>query len=261
MLEKNRHSLKKALEQLPRYAPEAVQWERLRRQLDGQAVASRPLPQHEAPAHIWDRLEGELEYQLVEKNRSLLRLRLRQLPLYQAPAALWSRIEAQLPALPGPSRGQWLQAAASVVLLCLVFAGFLWLKAQYPPRPPQAAEGAMPQELHLETGELIYSEETISKLLEWETSPPSFAADSLDSQSVLRPSNPGPGISSYLQQDVLWQNDPELLRLQRELQQLDQALQQLRAAFPFEDEPDWVQHIARIERQRAQLIQKIIQRY
>ena len=92
MEEKNKHSLKKAIDNLPKYSPEANLWDKLSDNLD-QAQADAPL--HEA---------------------------IKLLPTYPAPDAAWNTIEQNLPAVRRKMWPRVLAVAASLLLLI----GFVW---------------------------------------------------------------------------------------------------------------------------------------
>jgi len=66
MEEKNKNSLKKAIEGLPKYSPKESLWDDLSNEmniLEGEKAlheAINNLPNYEAPEHLWDNIEAEL---------------------------------------------------------------------------------------------------------------------------------------------------------------------------------------------------------
>jgi len=92
MEEKNKHSLNKAINNLPKYSPKENLWGKLSDNLD-EVQADAPL--HEA---------------------------IKQLPTYHAPDSAWNNIEQKLPAV---RRKIWPQALAIAASLLLLI-GFIW---------------------------------------------------------------------------------------------------------------------------------------
>jgi len=66
MEEKNKHSLKKAIDNLPKYTPGDQLWDKLSNNLDGANAddvlhqALQKMTVYEAPDHIWDNIEAQL---------------------------------------------------------------------------------------------------------------------------------------------------------------------------------------------------------
>ena len=268
MQENNRHTLRQALNQLPQYKPEDAIWREINQKLPPKLQeegALKKLPQHQAPKHIWQKLSSELVYERKEKNREQLKESIEKLPNYSPPIHHWYQIEAYLDSKDAHKkkrrRSLVFSVAATFLVMGLLFTSFLWIKFQFREITPiLLAEKALPDELRLEEGELVYSQETISQLLSWEYVPTSSREDTLDLQYMLSASPKLVELASFLKADILWLNDPELLKLKKELELLDEAILRLQEMLPYNEDPLWVKHLVKIEHQRVQIIQDILQR-
>lgn len=267
MREKNRNILSQTLKQLPVYQPPEDVWPGLQEQLINKKNPFSSLPKHQAPDQIWDKLNSALIYEEKEQNRSLLKQKLAELPLHRPGINHWFNIEVALEQREKQFKHQKYRfifsSAAAVIIMGLVFSAFLWISHEFHQNTASnsVAEKALPDALRLEEGELIYSEETILQLFNWQTQDIEFSRDtlSLHQMPVLIP--PALSIDDYLKNDLLWRSDPELLNLQKELEVLDQALEQLSKAFPYQQDTIWIQRTTEIEHARAEIVQKIIRRY
>ncbi|NBC09668.1 MAG: hypothetical protein GVY26_20945 [Bacteroidetes bacterium] len=102
MAEQNRHTLEKALQQLPLYDPPAALWPQIERVLEADWSAKElydaleQLPAYQPPPQVWQAVEQAL--QEAQDGEAALSARLSALPAYDPPAAVWKHIDQLLQA-------------------------------------------------------------------------------------------------------------------------------------------------------------------
>lgn len=146
MKEQHSESLRRALAQLPEYAPPEAVWAGIESQLaapGGKTRLKEVLPEYAPPLGTWAAIEQTLAR---DEQEQPLKQALQQLPEYEPADTVWPRIAAQLPRA-SPKRARTLplhrlaQAAAAIAL-----ALALWWAWPAPSAAPPAISYAYAQE-------------------------------------------------------------------------------------------------------------------
>ncbi|RMF28272.1 MAG: hypothetical protein D6765_06235 [Bacteroidetes bacterium] len=190
--------------------------------------ALRRLPGYEPGERVWARIEGELER---ESREAPLRQALQELPEYEPPERVWDSIQRRLDE--GPRRrwlsGARLRVAAAVALLILgVWALLPYLPSQNTP-------------------ELHYATETVDPALlqlDWEEDQEAFEA-----------------WKALCREKLATCRQPEVLELQNELQELEEARRALRQALgQYGTDLQLIAQMRHIELQRTEVLKEIIEK-
>ena len=186
------------------------------------------LPQHQAPESVWDTLEAALE------TDALLTRTLPQLPVHTPPALVWDQLETALEQDARPQSAKRfrllpLHYAAAAALALLVAAVWFLL-----PTLPGTALAKV--EVHQE---LLDSEIAAAN------------AEPEDEAFAL--------IDQMCEERVPVCEEPEFKNLRAELDELTSAKAELREALGnYGDDPELHAQLVRIERERSELLQQIM---
>jgi hypothetical protein len=194
------------------------------------------LPIHEAPADIW------LEIAKVMDEGKVLHQTLVRMPQHQAPDLVWERIAGELsadrsaairPRAKTVSMRWWMSAAAAVILLLV---GAWWVLQ------PAIYNGVDSPAVVME----IITQDTI------DTAISAIVEESEDAGFAY--------IQTLCEQKIPLCEAPEFKELKMELDELTEAKNELRIAIgQFGDDPDLATQLVRIEQERSELLQQIME--
>jgi hypothetical protein len=231
------------------------------------------LPQYSPPAGLWEEIESVLEAD------EMIAGAVRELPSYTPPGMIWENIAANLDQIPQHRTATRLILSTRVLMvaasLAILLAAALWLF-----RPESAPAVAVVNPIKIITPELVAS------LPENNTTTP-FPNPLKPVKNVFKKTKTVPGDISFSQKVVdnqlmevcreqeneafeLVQNlcreqmpvceIPEFKSLKTELDELTLAQTELREALgQYADDPQLVSQMVQIERERAAILQKLIQ--
>jgi HAMP domain-containing protein len=189
--------------------------------------ALRKLPEYDPPTSLWDDLESALDAD------DLLKQSIPNLPVYDPPETVWSDIEAKLnqpvqQTLKIRSRNFRRYAVAATLAGALLAAWFLLRPATIP------------------TDNLTVSQEKIDNTV-------AAAAREPEDDAFKMVQNLCAGAAPVC-------NQPQFKALKSELDELTKAKQELRDALgPYGDDSELTAQLVRIERERSELLQQMIQ--
>lgn len=192
------------------------------------------LPEYEAPAAIWSTLETALE------TEEKIATDLPKLPVYTPPPALWNRIEAELENLPAentPQRGKSIRFSPAFLPYSIAAAMALLLATWWFWKPAGAPAAGVTIAISLE----VVDDQLLNANRESEDK--AFALV----QELCR--NPSTGACT----------EPEFQTLKNELDELTSAKAALKDALgEFGDDPELHAQLARIERERSDLLRQMM---
>lgn len=242
MQEKNKSTLLKALQGLREHEPPDQIWEVIHFDLD-QVEAEVPLrraisdlPDHEPPVLLWDYIAGEMEQQDAEAP---LRKAISELPEYEPPMVVWENIQEQLEeARIVPLRGE--EAPSKVIPM--------W-------RRPAIAAGFTA--LLCAMTWLLFSPSGSEKIsLSYSTVEVNLHAEESE---TLRDAQAFEIVLNEFDQQLALSEDPYLVELKRELEDLDLAKRQIEEVMgKYGQDENLVLQITNIEHERSAVLKEMV---
>ncbi|MFK7934126.1 MAG: hypothetical protein AB8G22_11505 [Saprospiraceae bacterium] len=224
-MEKNRHILENALQELPQHEPPVFVWDSIVERLQVQNAVQQ-LPQYEPPTALWDSITADLAQ---AENDAILQETISELSTYEPPALVWNEIEQELRPQAKVVRMKWMRYAAAAAMVGLLFVAGVF----YQQRDPVA----------------IVSVEKTTEVRDVAA----LEADWYDDEDAFTT------ILAFCKTQTFTCEEPLFIDLKSDLEELNSAREELEEVMgDFGQDANLMKQLARIEHQRSDVLKEMV---